>query len=352
MIMLDNINMENNLEKQINKFLEYCEIEKGHSKLTKDNYDHYLKRFSGWGKGNGINSPSDINLKKIHKFRLWLNKLINVNIKKDSVSTLPRIKKNTQNYHLIALRSFLKYLSKNDIPSLAPEKIELADTADRIVSFLEPDELARLFSAPDTNTIIGLRDKTIMEILFSTGLRVSELVNLNKNDINLKTKEFNVVGKGGKARVVFLSNSARDWLQKFYTKRHDKDKAVFIGYPKIKKTEISISFSRFGNQANINDSKNQTVDIAKQKTKSLRLTSRSIQRIISKYAKKAGIVKKVTPHTLRHSFGTDLLRAGADIRAVQQLLGHSSITTTQIYTHVTDQHLKEIHSKFHGKSEN
>jgi site-specific recombinase XerD len=348
MNMLDNKIIENKLEKQINNFLEYCEVEKGHSKLTKDNYDHYLKRFSEWGKENEINSPPDINLEKIHKFRLWLNKLINVNIKKDSVSTLPRIKKNTQNYHLIALRSFLKYLSKNDIPSLAPEKIELADTTDRVVSFLEPDELTRLFSAPETNTTIGLRDRTIMEILFSTGLRVSELVDLNRNDINLETKEFNVVGKGGKSRIVFLSDTAKEWLVNFFAKRTDKDEAVIIGFPKVKKTEIIIPFSKL-KQIQGNNSANLTAKLSDEKAKSRRLTPRSIQRIINKYAKKAGIIKKVTPHTLRHSFGTDLLRGGADLRSVQQLLGHSSITTTQIYTHVTNKHLKEIYNKSHGK---
>ena len=333
---------KNELEKQIQKFLEYLEVEKGHSDLTIRNYEHYLKRFSEWGKGNNVNSPSEITLEKIHKFRLWLNKIVNNNIKKTASSRLPSIKKNTQNYHLISVRSFLKYLSKNDIKSLSPEKIELADIDDRTISFLEPDELKRIFDSPDTNSIIGLRDRTIIEVLFSTGLRVSELVNLNKEQINLKTKEFNVIGKGGKSRVVFLSEDAKLWLERYISKRNDKDEAVFI------RTREIVTLKQKNPEVEQIPANQKNVKINESK-KNLRLSSRTIQRILNKHAKRAGIVKKVTPHTLRHSFGTDLLRGGADLRSVQQLLGHSSITTTQIYTHVTNKHLKEVYNKSHGK---
>jgi len=324
------------LNQLVRQFLEYCEVEKGHSALTISNYDHYLKRFLEWGSQNGVKSPTDINLEKIHSFRLWLNRFVNQNVKTEDATHPPAIKKNTQNYHLIALRSFLKYLSKNDIESLAPEKIELAGLDDRQVSFLNPEELKRLFSAPDVSAIVGYRDRTIMEVLFSTGLRVSELINLNREKINLKTKEFNILGKGGKSRVVFLSDTAVDWLGKYLAVRKDKDKAVFINH-------VTYNVKRVTQE----ELKGYTLHALRYTNK--RLTPRTIQRILNKYAKKAGITKKVTPHTLRHSFGTDLLRSGADIRAVQQLLGHASITTTQIYTHVTDQHLREVHDKFHGK---
>jgi site-specific recombinase XerD len=324
---------KNELEKKIKQFLEYLEIERGHSDLTIRNYTHYLERFSEWGKGNNVKSPSNITLEIIHEYRLWLNKITNKNIMATASSRLPSIKKNTQNYHLIAVRSFLKYLSKNDISSLSPEKIELSDIDDRTISFLEPEELKRIFDSPDIGNIIGLRDRTIIEVLFSTGLRVSELVDLNKEQINLKTKEFNVIGKGGKSRVVFLSEDAKIWLEKYLSKRNDKDKAIFVRTTKIYAY----------------DQKNQILGEAVKPVKSLRLSPRAIQRILNKYAKKAGIVKRVTPHTLRHSFGTDLLRGGADLRSVQQLLGHSSITTTQIYTHVTNKHLKEVYNKSHGK---
>jgi len=334
----------NDLDEKIRKFLEYCEVEKGHSELTIRNYDHYLKRFLKWGSENKIKSPAEINLTKIHEFRLWLNRFVNKNIKSANATRLPRIKKNTQNYHLIALRSFLKYLAKNDIASLSPEKIELSDIDDREINFLEPEELERLLNALDTNTFQGLRDRTILELLFSTGLRVSELVNLNKEQINLDTREFSVSGKGGKSRIVFISEVAKLWLDKYLGQRSDKDKAVFV---RITQRHQPATVRHSSNEpAIVSDNGNRKT---KDDITSLRLTPRTIQRIISKYSKKAGIIKKVTPHTLRHTFGTDLLRSGADIRAVQQLLGHSSITTTQFYTHVTDQHLKEVHQKFHGK---
>lgn len=306
-----NINMENQkrtkLDQNIEDFLEYSEIERNRSKKTIIAYKHYLERFSAWGKENHLGSPKQITLDKIKKYRVYLNRLDRT------------LKKKTQNYHMIALRAFLKYLSKNNITSLAPEKIELAKEESREISFLEEDELDRLFSAPTEDNIVGLRDQAILETLFSTGLRVSELVKLDKEKVNLTRGEFSVIGKGGKVRIVFLSKSAITSIKKYLEKRDDKNSALFINHSKI--------------------SKSQT----------MRLTPRSVQRLIKKYSTKAGISKKVTPHVLRHTFGTDLLRSGADIRAVQKLLGHSSITTTQIYTHVTDEHLRDVHKAFHGR---
>lgn len=300
-------------------FLEYCEIEKGHSQQTVQNYDHYLQRFLEFA--DDI-TPKKITPELIRQYRLHLNRM------KDGKGNY--LGKKTQNYHLIALRSFLKYLAKRDIPSLAPEKIELADIEDRQITFLEPDELDKLFSATDTekNEIIRLRDRAMLETLFSTGIRVSELVNLKKENVNLERKEFSVVGKGGKSRIVFLSDSAVEHLKKYLEKRNDKFPALFIRHrthiAPEKEIEEDESFSH--------------------------LTPRTIQRIVRKYAVRAGLTKPVTVHTLRHSFATDLLRSGADLRSVQALLGHSSVTTTQVYTHITDKHLKETYQKYHGKS--
>ena len=235
------------------------------------------------------------------------------------------IKKNTQNYHLIALRNFLKYLAKRDIKTLPADKIELAKQPERQVMFLENDELNRLLGAPEGDSVKSLRDRAILELLFSTGLRVSELCGLNRDAINLKitnsdSGEFAVRGKGGKVRLVFVSETAKSALKNYLNKRGDVDPALFI-----------------------RETKNYT------KSDNLRLTTRSVERIISYYAAKAGLSKKITPHTLRHSFATDLLLNGADIRSVQSLLGHSNITTTQIYTHITDKQLREVHREFHGK---
>ncbi len=292
------------------QFLEHLEIEKNKSQKTLENYNHYLKRFLEFSK---IENPKSINLEAVRKYRLYLNRLTD-----ERGNTL---KKSTQNYHIIALRAFLKYLAKNDIKTLSPEKIELAKAPQRELVFLEKEELTRLLSAPKGDDFASLRDKAILETLFSTGLRVSELCSLNKDSVNIKSGEFSVMGKGRKVRIVFLSDSAKEALKKYLNKRTDIDKALFI--------------------RNI---KNQNKE-----EKSLRLTERSVQRMIKKYAQKAGIVKNVTPHKMRHSFATDLLQNGADIRSVQSMLGHASITTTQIYTHYSDKHLKEIHKKFHSK---
>ncbi|MBI3627427.1 MAG: tyrosine-type recombinase/integrase [Candidatus Sungbacteria bacterium] len=312
-------------------YLESLEVEKGRSKLTIRNYDHYLSRFLAYAK---IESPTKITESLIREYRLYLNRL-------DKNGTL---KKQTQNYHLIALRNFLKYLSKRDVESLAAEKIELAKTPSRDLEFMEEDELSRLLKAPEANNLRALRDRAIIELFFSTGLRLSELTNLNRDSVNLKRGEFSVRGKGDKIRVVFLSDTARDALKKYLDKREDVDPAMFVRivHP-VRNRRRKTSASSEANKISNGVKKAGTED-------NLRLTPRSVERMVKYYAAKAGITKRVTPHQLRHSFATDLLRNGADIRSVQALLGHSHITTTQIYTHVTDKGLREIHQKFHGKN--
>jgi site-specific recombinase XerD len=306
------------IEQLIKDFLEYLEIEKNRSQKTIENYKFYLNRFLNWAKQP---DPEKIDLELIRGYRLWLNRF--QSLKKEN------LKKDTQNYHLIALRSFLKYLAKRDIKILSPEKIELAKTPERSIEFLEGKELENFLDAPLNQTsnpkhpisnIQQLRDKAILELLFSTGLRVSELLKLTKEQINLEKDEFTTRGKGNKLRVVFLSHQAKYWLKKYLEIRNDMELALFIRH-----------------------------DILKNKHEINNLTPRSVQRIVSKYAKIAGITKKITPHTIRHSFATDLLATGADIRSVQILLGHTSITTTQIYTHITDKHLKEVYKNFHDK---
>lgn len=308
----------NDLTKLKREFLEYLEIEKGRSLKTVENYDRYLTRFF---KQTGVKNPKDITDEIVRQYRLWLNRQSSLptNLKtKDNDRTL---KKNTQNYHHIALRVFLKYLAKRSIPSLAPEKIELAKTAGRDMDLISDTELKRLLKAPTGDALKVLRDRAILELFFSTGLRVSELCSLNQDSIDLSRDEFPVRGKGEKVRLVFLSEAAKKVLREYLNKRKDMDEALFVGLSEINKTE-----------------KNDK-----------RLTPRSVERIIKKYAIKAGITKKVTPHTLRHSFATDLLQNGADIRSVQMMLGHSSVSTTQIYTHVTDKHLRDIHKRFHRR---
>lgn len=292
------------------EFLEYLEIEQNRSQKTITNYHHYLMRL--------VEFTGDITLEKltsetVRKWRLWFNRLHDANGGEISITT--------QNYHLIALRSFLKFCSKRSIETLPPEKIELARVKRKQVTFLSRDELEALFAQPDVNTSIGLRDRTILELLFSGGLRVSELVALDKAHISTKRREFTVRGKGQKDRPIFMSEAAASWIDEYLAKRTDSSPALFIRYGGAKEQDTSGNF--------------------------LRLTPRSVQRIIARYAKLAGITKKVSPHTLRHSFATDLLMNGADIRSVQTMLGHSDISTTQIYTHVTDPHLKEVHKKFH-----
>lgn len=337
---------QNNLENLVREFLEYCEVERGHSQKTITNYEHYLGRFLEWAEKSNIKTPEQITLEKIKKYRLYLNRIKNNELRimngEKKEKTLSR---KTQNYHIIALRAFLKYLVKNDVKTLVPEKIELADTDERQINFLETNEVEKLLQSPQTKNIIGLRDRAILEVLFSTGLRVSELVSLNRDKININKGEFSVCGKGGKIRLVFLSDRAKIALGEYLKMRNDDDGAVFVNHNKAKSVKLK-------EQSNSEKFKNKILNTKYQIRNTTRLTPRSIQRIINKYATKAGITKKVTPHILRHSFGTDLLRSGADIRAVQQLLGHSSITTTQIYTHVTDQHLRDVHRTFHGIKHN
>lgn len=312
--------MSQNLLSLKTEFLQYVEIEKGRSLNTVRNYDQYLSRFLEYTK---LKDPKDITDTIVRDFRIWLNRQETKSEKGKASTTL---KKKTQNYYLIALRAFLKYLARQNITSLSPDRIELAKVPERSLDLITIEELESLLKAPDTNTLRGLRDKAMFEMLFSTGLRVSELCALPR-DINLKLDEMSVRGKGEKVRVVFISDDARNSVKKYLDKRDDMDDALFV---------------QIGGKGN---------EKLAQKKDSLRLTPRSVERIIKQYAINCGISKKVTPHVIRHSFATDLLRNGADLRSVQMLLGHANINTTQIYTHVTDTELKKIHKKFHRKSE-
>lgn len=316
------------LEKYYQRFLEYLEIERNRSKMTLRNYDHYLKRFVDFADKQGINDPKDIDLELIRSYRLFLNRLTEGYPRNEGN---PRqLKIITQNYHLIALRSFLKYLAKVDVKSLAAEKIELPRTPSRTVDFLDIEDIERLFEATslEKSKITALRDRAILEFLFSTGLRISELISLKKESINIKKGEFTVRGKGDKLRLVFLSTVATEALKKYLDERDDNSKALFIRHDEKESVEKQM----------------QSMD------KNIPgITARTVQRIIKKYAKLAGIVKKITPHTLRHSFATDLLANGADLRSVQEMLGHSSISTTQIYTHLTNQRLRDVHDAFHNR---
>lgn len=311
--------MTTQLEQLKREFLEHVEIEKGNSLKTVNNYDHYLSRFFEFTK---ISLPKEITDDKIREFRLYLNRQPGVKIKGQQSGTL---KKNTQNYHLIAIRSFLKYLMKREVSSLSPERIDLAKIKERSLDLISHDELTRLLNAPLNLKDMGkkidqqkiLRDRAILELFFSTGLRLSELCSINR-DLDLSKDEFSIRGKGEKVRVVFLSDSAKEAIKEYLKIRKDLDEALFIQY------------SRNGAKGN-------------------RLTARSIERIVRYYAIVAGISKKVTPHVIRHSFATDLLSNGADIRSVQMMLGHANIATTQIYTHITDKQLRDVHKKFHSK---
>lgn len=291
-------------------FVESLEVERGRSQRTAENYHLYLERLVEFA---GDITVDKITSELVRKYRLWLNRYKNDNGDELSMQT--------QAYHLIALRNFLGYCSRRDIKTLTPEKIELPRVKRKQVSFLDAAEVERLIAAINLETPSGLRDRAIVELLFSSGLRVSELCNLNRDHINLSRGEFMVRGKGQKDRPVFISPEATEWLAQYLTTRTDSAVPLFIRYSGFKTGD--------------------------ERGESFRLTPRSVQRSIQRYAKNAGITKHVSPHTLRHSFATDLLMNGADLRSVQSMLGHSSIATTQIYTHVTDQHLKEVHQKFH-----
>ena len=293
-------------------FLEYLEIEQNRSQKTIRNYDHYLTRLADYA---GDIQVADIDQELVRKWRLWLNRI--------GTNVSDELQKTTLNYDLIALRSFLKFCHKRGLESMAPDTIELSRTKRPQVTFLNEEELGRMFDQPDITTAAGLRDRAILELLFSSGLRVSEHVGLDKDHINLKRREFMVRGKGQKDRPIFISPEAASWIQQYLDKRTDTTKPLFIRYGGRKTVDRSGNFHR--------------------------LTARSIQRLVAQYALLAGITKHVSPHTMRHSFATNLLMNGADLRSVQAMLGHSNISTTQIYTHVTDPHLKAVHEKFHHK---
>jgi site-specific recombinase XerD len=298
---------------KIDQFLDYLRIEKGSSPLTLRNYRHYLLRFWKWMEKT---SSLDITRRLISDYRLFLSKLVDKNGHE-------LLRKRTQSYHMIAMRSFLKWLIKNDYDVLPAEEIDLPKVEDRQLKFLTGEQVDRLLNAPSLSSIQGKRDKAILEVLFSTGLRVSELVKLDRDQIDLVRREFGVVGKGGKARVVFLSNRAADWVRIYLKARDDSYKPLFIRHR--------------------NNTENNLL------AADMRLTVRSVQRLVKKYARKVKLPVAATPHVLRHSFATDLLIAGADMRSVQEMLGHKNISTTQIYTHVTNKQMKDVHEAFHGK---
>lgn len=304
------------LTAQITDFLEYCEIERNLSPLTIRDYRHYLEFFDDWQKTNSpLSKPQDLSLEVVRKFRVYLAHFLSPN------GNLP-LKKVTQNYYVIALRSFLRYLVKKDLKVVTPDKIELPKVDSRSLKFLDREQLERLLAQPDISKDRGLRDKALMELLFSTGLRVSELCRLNRDQINFERREFGIIGKGQKPRVVFISDRAALWLQKYLQARTDSYSPLFIRY----------SGSKDVSQADA----------------AMRLTTRSVQRAVEKYVREARLPVKATPHVLRHSFATDLLINGADLRSVQELLGHKNVATTQIYTHVTNSQLKDVHKAFHS----
>lgn len=291
------------IEKLLKDYLDYLEIEKNRSPRTKDVYCRVLKKFFNFAK---IKNPKDITNDKIRSFRIYL-------------AEKTKLKKNTQSYYIIAIRNFLRYLIKRDISVISPDKIELPQIPKRQIDIIEYEDLERLLKAPEGNGLKALRDRAILELLFSTGLRVSELCKLDRY-LNWKRKEITVRGKGEKLRIVFISDTAKNAIKNYLDKRTDADQALFVSYS--------------------NNKSPKTLG---------RITPRSVERLVDFYSRKAGIAKKISPHTLRHLFATDLLMNGADLRSVQEMLGHASIQTTQIYTHLTNKALKEVHEAFHGK---
>ncbi|MBI3984588.1 MAG: tyrosine-type recombinase/integrase [Candidatus Levybacteria bacterium] len=307
--------MQDELPGLIDQFLEYLEIEKNCSKLTLRDYKHYLLVFNNWFTSTQpTKTVENLDLATIRKYRVFLANKADV-----KGQTLQRV---TQNYYVIALRSFLRFLIKNDFKTLEPSKIDLPKTESRSLKFLPKDMVDRLVTAPDTSKEEGMRDRAVMELLFSTGLRVSELVRLDREKINFERREFGVIGKGGRARIVFISDRAAQWVKIYLDARKDKFKPLFIRYS--------------GKVLEEDDGER------------MRLTARSVERIVKKYVRSARIPVDATVHTLRHSFATDLLYNGADLRSVQEMLGHKNIATTQIYTHVTNPQLKNVHKEFHS----
>jgi site-specific recombinase XerD len=307
------------IAKKIDSFLEYMEVEKGSSPLTIRNYKHYLSRFVQWLSKEGIRQKlEDINPEVIRQYRVYLSRL--------SYGKGGTLSRRTQGYHVIAIRSFLRWLIKNDHEVMAPEKIDLPKTNERQIKFLTGEQVDRLLNAPSQSKIQGKRNKAILETLYSTGLRVSELIKLDRDKVDLERREFGITGKGGKTRVIFLSKRAAEWIDNYLKHREDTYKPLFVRHK-----------GKMG--------PNQTDE-------DMRLSARSVQRMIKKYGKKMKLPIDVTPHVLRHSFATDLLMAGADLRSVQEMLGHKNVSTTQIYTHVTNKQLRDIHEAFHGKGGN
>lgn len=305
----------NSLIHLMTDYLEYLEVERQVSAYTVRNYAHYLTRFSAWFEKNRHANIEELDLELVRKYRVFLSRLVD-----ETGKSLSRV---TQNYHVICLRGFLKWLIKNDYQVLPPDKIDLPKTESKSLKFLEQEQVERLLAQPTISTESGLRDKAILEMLFSTGLRVSELVSLNRDQINLKRREFGVIGKGRKARIVFLSVRACEWIKRYFESREDKWVPAFVHYSKHR-AELF------------------------EKGENMRLTVRSVQRIVEKYRKKAKLPIQITPHGLRHSFATDILSAGAGLREVQEMLGHKNIATTQIYTHITNPQLRSVHERYHS----
>ena len=303
------------LSSLIQDFLEHLEIERRVSQFTIRNYAHYLHRFSDWFTHQAVGDITKLDIKLVKKSRLYLSRLTDHHGK-----TLAFV---TQSYHVIALRSFLKWLIRQDYQVISPEKIDLPKGESRSLKFLNREQVERLLSAPSISNLSGLRDKAILEVLFSTGLRVSELINLNRDQIDLKRREFGVIGKGRRARIVFLSGRAADWLHRYLATRQDDWLPLFVNHYRKKVDPHT-------------------------KGLEMRLTARSVQRLVGHYCQKVKLPVQITPHGLRHTFATDLLSSGAGLREVQELLGHKNIATTQIYTHVTNPQLRRIHEKYHS----
>lgn len=330
-------NSSKNLSSLVFSFLEFCELEKGLFASTAKKYHYRLERFLNWAKeflDQESLSVEDLTEDLIKEFRLHLNRYISPRTKRP-------LKESTQNHYIVAIRAFLRYLNRQGIESVLPERVELRRADSRSLKFLELEQLEKLLEQPETNRILGLRDRAILELLFSTGLRVSELTSLDCQDVNLKSQEFSVRGKGGRVRVVFLSGRAKKWLGKYLERRDDSWKPLFLN-----RSGLNVS------KAPRSDENKPTSIQGPSKEhhgEHFRLSVRSVQRLVKKYGRQAGLAVEVTPHVLRHSFATDLLSSGADLRSVQELLGHKDVSTTQIYTHVTNPQLHEVHRKFHGR---